>query len=126
MNVPEFHMEAPAAARYHRQAVEQIINSVEEGINCALLGPRLSGKTLLLHYLESYLAKLLGWKCVYIDLLTINTTTQQAFFADIIQKIRMRFSQNNDFKLNTRDNNTASSADFRAFLSDCLNASGSD
>jgi ABC-type phosphate/phosphonate transport system ATPase subunit len=45
-------VDSPATARYHREAVEQIIQSVEERVYCALLGPRLSGKTLLLQYIE--------------------------------------------------------------------------
>jgi hypothetical protein len=49
-------------------AAEQIIQCVEDRVYCALLGPRLSGKTVLLNYIESNLARLLGWTCVYIDL----------------------------------------------------------
>jgi hypothetical protein len=126
MSVPDFLMEAPAAARYHRHAIEQIVNSVEEGINCALLGPRLSGKTLLLRYIEDNMASLLGWKCAYIDLLSINTTSQQAFFADLIHQTRMQFHKKTGFDVTEPDDDMASSAIFRAFLADYLNASGSD
>jgi len=36
-------LEMPATARYHREAIEQIVHCVEERIYCALLGPRLCG-----------------------------------------------------------------------------------
>jgi ABC-type Na+ transport system ATPase subunit NatA len=68
-------LDAPATAGYHREALEQITECVEEGVYCALLGPRLCGKTLLLHFIEQNLAPLLGWTCVYIDLQSIRATT---------------------------------------------------
>jgi hypothetical protein len=119
-------LDAPAAARYHRQAIEEISNSVEERVFCALLGPRLSGKTLILRYIEGSLAKLLGWKCVYIDLLQVRTTTQQAFFSDLIHTTSQRFSEVLGIDLSPADEPIATSATFRAFLSDCLERSGSD
>jgi hypothetical protein len=125
MSGPDTQWEAPAAARYHQHAVEEIIACVEEGINCALLGPRLSGKTLLLRYIENHLAGLLGWKCAYIDLLSINTTTQQAFFADLIRQTRLRIFEKVGVEVEEPAIG-ASSALFRAFLSDCLQAAGGD
>ena len=126
MNGPDLLLDAPAAARFHKLAVEEIVNSVEEGVFCALLGPRLSGKTLLLRYIDSHLAGLLGWKCAYIDLLSVNTTTQQAFFDDLINQTRLRISESTGIELDESDDGIASSAAFRAFLIDCLNASGSN
>ncbi|MEJ2301786.1 MAG: hypothetical protein P8Y14_09700 [Anaerolineales bacterium] len=63
MSALEISLDAPATARYHREAVEQIVNCVEEGVYCALLGPRLCGKTLLLHYIERNLARLSAPSC---------------------------------------------------------------
>lgn len=119
-------LDAPALARYHREAVEQIIQCVEERVYCALLGPRLCGKTLLLHYIERNLAKLLGWTCAYIDLQTLPVSTQQAFFADLIRLSAQRLSELTGHDLPVPDETTASSAVFRAFLSDCLEVTGRD
>ena len=83
-------VDVPATVRYHQDVIEQIIQSVEEGVYCALLGPRLCGKTLLLRYIESDLARLLGWTCVYLNLLDIRATTQQAFFADLTRQAALR------------------------------------
>ena len=78
-------LDAPTTARYHREAIEQITQCVEERVYCGLLGPRLCGKTLLLRFIEQNLAHLLGWSCVYIDLHQIRATTQKVFFADLIR-----------------------------------------
>jgi serine phosphatase RsbU (regulator of sigma subunit) len=119
-------LDAPALARYHKESVEQIIQCVEERVFCALLGPRLCGKTLLLRYIERNLARLLGWTCAYIDLQTLPVSTQQAFFADLIQLSAQRLSELTGHNLPLPDKNTASSAVFRAFLSDCLEIIGRD
>ena len=51
---------------------------------CAVLGPRLSGKTVLLRYVAQTLAQILGWTCIYIDLYDMRASTLQGFFADLI------------------------------------------
>jgi serine phosphatase RsbU (regulator of sigma subunit) len=119
-------LEIPAAARYHRDVVEQIIQSVEERVYCALLGPRLSGKTLLLRYLERNLARLLGWTCAYIDLLEVRTNTQQAFFADLTRLTARQLSEATGRNSPSPADPVASSAVFRAFLSEWLNIAGRD
>ena len=119
-------LDAPTTARYHREAVEQITQCVEERIYCALLGPRLCGKTLLLRFIEHNLAQLLGWTCVYIDLQEIRATTQQAFFADLIRLTAQRLSEVTGSEMPLPDEKMASSAVFRAFLSDTLMATGRD
>ena len=119
-------LDAPTTAHYHREAVEQITQCVEERIYCALLGPRLCGKTLLLRFIEQNLAQLLGWTCVYIDLQEIRATTQQAFFADLIRLTSQRLSEVTGNEMPVPDEKMASSAVFRAFLSDCLMATGGD
>ena len=39
--------EAPAMVRHNRDAIDQIVRCVEDGDYCAVLGPRLSGKTMI-------------------------------------------------------------------------------
>ncbi len=119
-------LDAPATARYHREAIEQIVQCVEERVYCALLGPRLCGKTLLLRYLEGNLAKLLGWTCVYLNLLEIRATTQQAFFSDLIRLTAQRLSEKSGAPVPIPEAQAASSAVFRGFLASCLEASGGD
>jgi serine phosphatase RsbU (regulator of sigma subunit) len=119
-------LDAPATAGYHREALEQITQCVEEGVYCALLGPRLCGKTLLLHFIEENLARLLGWTCIYIDLQHIRATTQQAFFADLIRLTGQRLAEATGESLPIPDENLASSAVYRAFLSESLETIGSD
>lgn len=113
-------LDAPTTARYHREAIEQITQCVEERVYCALLGPRLCGKTLLLRFIEQNLAHLLGWTCVYVDLHQIRATTQQVFFADLMQVTANQISQVTKASLEMPVENLASSAGFRAFLSDIL------
>ena len=119
-------VDAPATVRFHQDAVEQIIQSVEEGVYCALLGPRLSGKTLLLHYVEENLARLLGWTCVYIDLLDMRATTQQAFFSDLIHITAQQLSNKTGVDLSIFEEENATSAVFRGFLADCLETTDRD
>lgn len=116
----DFSIDAPATVRFHQDAVEEIIQSVEEGIYCALLGPRLCGKTLLLHYIQHNLARLLGWTCVYIDLQDTRSTSQQAFFGDLIRMTALPLSQETGIELLLPDEQFSSSVVFRGFLSDCL------
>ncbi len=113
-------LDAPTTARYHRQAIEQITQCVEERIYCALLGPRLCGKTMLLRFIERNLAHLLGWNCVYVDLNEIRATTQGTFFADLIRLTGIGLSESTGGDFTLPDEEIASSAVFRAFLSDCL------
>jgi Stage II sporulation protein E (SpoIIE) len=119
-------LDAPTIARYHRDAVEQIIQSVEERVYCAVLGPRLSGKTMLLRYIERNMARLLGWTCVYIDLMEIRATTQQAFFADLINLTAQRLNVLSGHNIPVPEEHEASSAVFRAFLLDSLETLGHD
>jgi serine phosphatase RsbU (regulator of sigma subunit) len=116
----EVSLEAPTIARYHRDAVEQIIQCVEERVYCAVLGPRLSGKTMLLRYIERTLARLLGWTCIYIDLSQMRATTQQAFFADLINLTAQHLNALSGHDLPVPNEHEASSAVFRAFLMDSL------
>ena len=119
-------LDGPTTAGYHREAIEQITQCVEERVYCALLGPRLCGKTLLLRFIEQDLAQLLGWTCVYIDLHKIRATTQQVFFADLIRVTAQHLTEKTGRTLALPDENLASSAGYRAFLSDSLETLGCD
>jgi serine phosphatase RsbU (regulator of sigma subunit) len=112
--------DVPATVRYHQHTIEQVIQSVEEGIFCALLGPRLCGKTLLLRYLEQNLSNLLGWTCIYLDLQKLRATTQQAFFSDLTRGTAQRLAELTGLAIRIPNELQASSAIFRAFLSECL------
>jgi serine phosphatase RsbU (regulator of sigma subunit) len=79
-----------------------------------------------LRFIEQNLAQLLGWTCVYIDLQEIRATTQQAFFADLIRLTAQHLCEVTGSEMPLPDEKMASSAVFRAFLSDCLMATGSD
>jgi serine phosphatase RsbU (regulator of sigma subunit) len=130
MNVPEMgdwlEVEIPAVARYHHSAIEQIGQSVEEGVFCALLGPRLSGKTKLLRYIEHGLAKSNGWTCVFLNLLELRATTQQTFFSDLIRATAQQLAEQTGQALPVPEESEASSAVFRGFLMDILEMIGRD
>lgn len=115
----EYLRDAPAAVRYHRATIEELVLSIDDRIYCALMGPRLCGKTLLLRYLEQRMAPLLGWTCLFIDLEKLPAPNQQSFFAGIMHQVAhqlMRLAHLDMSELPT----AASSAGFRAFLVDCL------
>ncbi len=119
-------LDGSATAGYHRDAIEQITQCVEERVYCALLGPRLCGKTLLLRFIEQNLAHLLGWTCVYIDLHKIRASTQQLFFADLIRMTAEPIMEKTDRSLEIPDDHLASSVTYRAFLSECLGSLDQD
>jgi serine phosphatase RsbU (regulator of sigma subunit) len=119
-------LDTPTTARYHQDAVEQISQCVEDRVYCALLGPRLCGKTLLLRYIEQNLARLLGWTCVYIDLKEPRATTQAAFFADLIRQTGESLTELTGTNLSIPDESEAGSAVYRAFLMSTLESLESD
>lgn len=116
----EANRDIPATVRYHRHAIEEIIHSVEEGTYCALLGPRLSGKTLLLRYLEQDMASILGWICLYINLQEVRVSSQQTFFADLTRLTAKCLAEKTGRTLPVPPEDEASSAVFRGFLTDSL------
>jgi serine phosphatase RsbU (regulator of sigma subunit) len=122
----ELNQDMPVTVRYHRETVEQIVQSVEERIYCAVLGPRLCGKTLLLRYIEQNLATLLGWTCVFINLEDLRATTQQAFFTDLTRQIASRIEELTGKTPPAPEDEEISSAVFRGFLSDSLETISGD
>ncbi len=118
--------EAPTLARYYSNVIDQIVACLREGTYCALLGPRLSGKTHLLRYVDRTLAESLGWTCIYIDLYAIKAFTLQGFFAELIEFIGQRFVDLTGRPLAPPEPSTASSAVFRGFLTDTVTELGHD
>ena len=122
MNGLDAASEAPTLAEYYRQVMDQIVQSLREGSYCALLGPRLSGKTHLLRYLDQALAESLGWRSIYIDLYTIQAFTLQGFFAELIDVTGKRIAELTGQHVTIPEPGVASSAEFRAFLTDAVTA----
>jgi hypothetical protein len=118
--------EVPAIVRYNRDAVDEIINCINDGIYCAVLGPRLSGKTVLLRYVAQTLSRSLGWMCIYIDLYDMRASTLQGFFADLIGFITAGVRNLMDLDLPAPEAKSASGAIFRGFLTDSASAIGRD
>jgi len=118
--------EAPSLAIYYGNVIEQIVQCVREGTYCALLGPRLSGKTHLLRHLDRILAESLGWTCIYIDLYTIKAFTLHGFFAELIDLTARRIAELAGLRLATPEGGAASSAVFRGFLTDAVTGLGRD
>ncbi len=112
--------EIPITVRFHQKAVDQLIAAVEQGSYCALLGPRLCGKTVLLRYAENLLSNQLGWTCAYIDFHKINAATQQVFFTDLVKQIQHIYSRQSQQQLELPESEMMTSAVFRAFLIDSL------
>ncbi|MGD9375771.1 MAG: hypothetical protein PVJ23_08320 [Anaerolineae bacterium] len=85
--------EAPTLAKYYGGVIDQIVQCLQDGTYCVLLGPRLSGKTHLLRYVDQMLADSLGWTCVYIDLYAIKAATLHTFFAALARRWPHRYRQ---------------------------------
>ncbi|MFC1879557.1 SpoIIE family protein phosphatase [Chloroflexota bacterium] len=126
MILPPPTSETPATARFHRQAIETIIECVQEGVYCALLGPRLSGKTVFLHYVEGLLERTLGVTCVYLDMRAMRSATLRGFFADLQRFSARHFYQLTNQPVQLPGEDSASSATFRGFLVDSITQMGRD
>ena len=121
MTISESIVEAPLTAKYHREAIDEIIQCVEDGVYCALLGPRLCGKTVLLLYIQRVLSGM-GWTCAYVDLLPMRAPTLQGFFAELTNLVSGSIREETGIELKQPDPAMASSAVFRAFLTDSVAA----
>lgn len=112
----EIQPDAPAVVRHNLAAVDQILASVREGSYCAVLGPRLSGKTVLLQYVSRLLDGPLGWTCIYVDLYDMESSTLAGFFGELIQFVAHKVGASTGHVLTTPATDGASGAVFRAFL----------
>ncbi len=122
MSGSETVSELPLTVRYHSEAIDEIIQCVEQATYCAVLGPRLCGKTVLLRHVEQTLTESSGWTCLYIDLKDISASTQANFFADLISKSAQLIHQQTGQSLPQPEPFLASSAVLRGFLTESLEA----
>ncbi|MGD8818604.1 MAG: PP2C family protein-serine/threonine phosphatase [Anaerolineae bacterium] len=118
--------EAPTLAKYYGGVIDQIVQCLQDGTYCVLLGPRLSGKTHLLRYVDQMLADSLGWTCVYIDLYAIKAATLHTFFAELMDMTSSRIAGRTGQEMATPVPPTATSAVFRGFLTDTVTELGHD
>lgn len=126
MSGREVPVPALSTARYHQAEIEQILQCVEDGVYCAVLGPRLCGKTELLLYIEQVLTESLGCVCVYLDLAEMSSSNLQGFFGELISLITKRFGELTEVWLDQPGDGEVTSAVFRAFLLDSAQALGQD
>jgi serine phosphatase RsbU (regulator of sigma subunit) len=120
LSSPDYTSEIPLTVRYHHEAIDKIIQCVEQATYCAVLGPRLCGKTVLLRFVENQLTETLGWTCLYIDLKEIRASTQANFFADLISQTADLIHQQTGQVPPQPEPFLASSAVFRGFLMEIL------
>ncbi len=123
--------DAPAVVRHNLEAVEEILTCIREGSYCAVLGPRLSGKSMLLQYMTRMLAGPLGWTAIYIDLYDLEASTLASFFGDLIQTVARELEATTGHRLVAAEgyrlaDGTASSVIFRAFLDETVLSLGRD
>jgi serine phosphatase RsbU (regulator of sigma subunit) len=121
----DVRFEAPITAKYHREAIDQIIECVEDGVYCALLGPRLCGKTVLLRYIQRVLTEM-GWVCAYIDLLPMRAPTLQGFFSELARLTTEAVQEQTNRPAFTPVEGPASSSVFRSFLTEGVLKLGRD
>jgi hypothetical protein len=95
-------------------------------VYCALLGPRLSGKTELLRFVSQTLADSLGWICAYVDLYETQASTLQGFFADLLRRTAERIEECSGITPDLPEARLASSAVFRGFLSAAVDTQARD
>ena len=120
MSDSDYASEIPLTVRYHSEAIDKIIQCVEQATYCAVLGPRLCGKTVLLRYVEKQLTESYGWTCLFIDLKEIRASTQANFFADLISQTAQLIQQQTGQVLSQPEPFLASSAVFRGFMTESL------
>jgi len=115
-----------ALASHNAELVDRVMECVQEGTYCAILGPLLSGKTESLRHLESVLDTSLGSICVYINLYDARASTLRGFFGDLIALIAKAVTQDTGREVLVPAEDLISGAVFRAFLADMVAELGSD
>jgi serine phosphatase RsbU (regulator of sigma subunit) len=117
---------ASPLARRHREAIDQLVRSVQEGTYAAVLGPRLSGKTGLLRFMADTLFPALGWPCAYVDLYGVRAATLAGFFAELIRSVSQSLPESQTLATAAFLSSPGSSVAFRGFLSDVVTGLGQD
>jgi serine phosphatase RsbU (regulator of sigma subunit) len=115
-----------SVSKHYRDAADQVIRCISEGTYCALIGPRFSGKSELLRVVRHMLMQDQACACLFLDMQDVESSTQTGFFTTLIDTTAARVKQLTGRKLPTSDEQPATSAVFRAFLSDCAARIGRD
>jgi len=102
--------------KHNRDAANQVVQCINDRVYCALLGPRLSGKTELLRFVQTAVAQDLTRVCVYIDLQEVRASTRAGFFARLVRIIAQRVAELAGRKWPIPATDVISSVAFRGFL----------
>jgi len=116
----------PTIQRRNLDLASQVVQVVQEGSYCALLGPRYSGKTEVIQAVQALLTEQLRWPCAYLDLYELEATTQREFFAALAHLTARRIAERTGCEVPALDPLAATSAAFRGFLIDAVAEVGSD
>ena len=108
----------------HRRAVRELVDCVRRGQCCALLGPRLSGTTDLLQFVQTELADDPTCACVYIDLKASDSSTLKAFFASLARMTITQVADRLGHALSDPIAAVESGAQFRLLTKHCARQSG--
>jgi PAS domain S-box-containing protein len=115
---------APVVWEHNLEVADQIIQCIEEGMYCALLGPRFWGKSNLLRYVTQRMDDN-SQLCVHINLFEIQAPTQVDFFSGLAMVIAEKVSYASGRTLSIPVEEF-SSAVFRDFLSVCVDHLGTN
>jgi PAS domain S-box-containing protein len=114
----------PIIWEHNRGMVNEILECVQEGTYCALLGPRFSGKTAILRHVKQLLPEN-SQLCIHIDLFEIQAPTQVGFFALLAGMIYEEVYGDAKRPLVIPAEELDSAA-FRHFLSQCVEQLGNN
>ena len=109
-----------SVSRRYRDAADELMQCIQRGTYCALIGSRFSGKSELLHSVRHLLTQDQTWACLLLDMQDVESSTQTGFFATLISITAERMQQLTGCELSPGAEQAASSAAFRAFLSACV------
>lgn len=126
MTGPGAAPERAALAIHNAELVDRVMECVQEGTYCAILGPLLSGKTESLRYVQHVLERSLGCNCVYINLYDVRASTLRAFFGDLMALTAQAVARDAGMELAVVGEEFVSGAAFRAFLAEAVAALGCD
>lgn len=103
--------------QYLQATAEQIFRCIEERKYCALLGPRFTGKTELLHFIGEAL-KQKSQACVHVNLYDVEATKQSDFFASLATTVAQQIKDIKGIALPLPAQGVTDSAAFRSFVND--------
>jgi PAS domain S-box-containing protein len=115
---------APAVWGHNLEFADQILECIEDGTYCALLGPRFWGKSNLLQYVMQWMQEH-SLPCVHINLFEIQAPTQADFFFGLAAVIAGKVSNISGRPISIPVEEF-SSAVFRDFLSQCVDQLGTN